>query len=177
MKKKTELLIKKIKKLQGDPHSVALGMAIGVFVGVTPTIPLHTVIAVAMAYILKCSKPAAALGVWVCNPFTVVFFYFASYKAGVALFGETLTDADTVRAFVENIEKDIGIHDRIVYFAEFIRTRLKLFFIMLAGGFVLGIPAGVISYFLTKDLIIKARTAKAKISSRRAKNDPSGKDS
>jgi len=39
----------KIKQLQGDPHHVALGMAIGVFVGVTPTIPFHTVIAVALA--------------------------------------------------------------------------------------------------------------------------------
>ncbi len=29
------------KKLQGDPHYVAMGMAIGVFVAITPTIPFH----------------------------------------------------------------------------------------------------------------------------------------
>ncbi|MCF8044673.1 MAG: DUF2062 domain-containing protein [Desulfarculaceae bacterium] len=177
MKKKIKIPVEKLQDLKGDPHSIAMGVAVGVFVSITPTIPLHTVIALAIAYILKASKPAAAIGVWVCNPFTVVFFYFASYKVGVTVFGDALTEAETVRAFVENIEKDIDIHDKIVYFVDFIRTRLKLFFIMLAGGIILGMPAGVISYFITKDFILKIRSAKAKLRSQRQKHDTSGKDS
>lgn len=177
MKKKIEILVEKLKNLKGDPHTIAMGMAVGVFVSITPTIPLHTVIAVAIAYLLKASKPAAAIGVWVCNPFTVVFFYFASYKAGVTLFGDAVTDAETVKAFVEHIEKDTGIYQKLVYFAEFIRTRLKLFFIMVAGGVILGIPAGVISYFITKGFIIRIRLAKAKLRFQRRKHDTSGKNS
>ena len=35
----------KFIRLKGDPRSLALGTAIGVFVGLTPTIPLHTIAA------------------------------------------------------------------------------------------------------------------------------------
>ena len=51
--------ILKAKRLEGDPHFIALGLAIGVFVGFTPTIPFHTVLAVALAFLFKGSKAAA----------------------------------------------------------------------------------------------------------------------
>ena len=46
-------IVKRVKKLEGDPHYIAMGMAIGVFVGTTPTMPFHTVIAVAI-WLLFC---------------------------------------------------------------------------------------------------------------------------
>jgi len=46
-------LVRRVKKLEGNPHYIAMGMAIGVFVGITPTMPFHTVIAVALALILN----------------------------------------------------------------------------------------------------------------------------
>ncbi len=82
LKKNIALFVGKVKKLPGDPHYIAFGIAIGIFVAMTPTIPLHTIIAIALAVLFKASKPAAILGVWVSNPFTVVFLYFACYKAG-----------------------------------------------------------------------------------------------
>ena len=83
LKKKIAVFIEKVKKLNGDPHYVAFGMAIGVFVAMTPTIPFHTILAIILAILLNASKPAAVLGVWVSNPFTVVFLYFACYKVGL----------------------------------------------------------------------------------------------
>ena len=70
----------RIKRLNGDPHYVATGMAIGVFVGITPTIPLHTVLALALAFLFRVSKVAAALGVWCSNHVTIPFFYYWSYS-------------------------------------------------------------------------------------------------
>ena len=32
----------KLRRLQGDPKKLAWGMALGVFIGVTPTLPFHT---------------------------------------------------------------------------------------------------------------------------------------
>ena len=64
----------RIKELNGDPHYVALGMAIGVFVGVTPTIPFHTALALGLSFIFRGSKAAAAIGVWFSNPITIPFF-------------------------------------------------------------------------------------------------------
>jgi len=45
--------VERAKTLQGDPHYIAMGMAIGVFVSITPTVPFHTIIAIALAFILK----------------------------------------------------------------------------------------------------------------------------
>ena len=62
-KRSLRLLYLRLMRLKGQPGEVAGGMAIGVFVGMTPTVPLHTVLAVSIAYLLKKSKLAAAAGV------------------------------------------------------------------------------------------------------------------
>jgi hypothetical protein len=80
---------KRVKKLEGDPHYISMGMAIGVFVSITPTMPFHTATAVALAFILRGSKAAAAIGVWFCNPITAPFFYLGSYKLGMYILGHS----------------------------------------------------------------------------------------
>ncbi|ACN13387.1 conserved hypothetical protein [Desulforapulum autotrophicum HRM2] len=153
-------MLSRVRELQGNPHYVALGMAIGVFVSITPTIPFHTVIAVAMAYLLGASRPAAIIGVWVSNPFTVVFLYIACYKLGIVLFGNRLGDAETVKALVAAMESGIPLKEQIHVFVDFFHTRLKLFFAMIAGGVLLGIPCGIIAYFVTKDFVKKLHRQK-----------------
>lgn len=162
LKGKASRLLDRVKKLQGDPHYIALGMAIGVFVAITPTIPFHTVLAVAMAYLLKASRPAAIIGVWVSNPFTVVFLYIACYKIGMLLFGHSLGDADTVKELVHAMENDIPMKEQLHLFIDFFHTQLKLFFAMNVGGVVLGIPGGIVAYVVTKNFIKKLQTQKKK---------------
>ena len=162
LKEKSSRLLDRVKKLQGDPHYIALGMAIGVFVAITPTIPFHTVIAVAMAYLLKASRPAAIIGVWVSNPFTVVFLYIACYKIGMLLFGHSLGDADTVKELVHAMENNIPMKEQLHLFVDFFHTQLKLFFAMNVGGVVLGIPGGSAAYVVTKNFIKKLPPQKKK---------------
>jgi len=162
LKGKLSRLLDRIKKLQGDPHYIALGMAIGVFVAITPTIPFHTVLAVAMAYLFRASRPAAIIGVWVSNPFTVVFLYIACFKVGMLLFGHTLGDSDTVMELVHAMENNIPIKEQLHLFVEFFHTQLKLFFAMNVGGVVLGIPGGIAAYVVTKNFIKKLKTPKNK---------------
>jgi len=78
---------RQLGELRGKPHEISLGMAIGVFVGITPTVPFHTVLAVSLAVLLRASKLAAALGVWVCNPLTAPLFYYGSYRLGRFVLG------------------------------------------------------------------------------------------
>ncbi|MFV9645388.1 MAG: DUF2062 domain-containing protein, partial [Desulfobacterales bacterium] len=88
-KEKIRQVIIRFKQLNGDPHYVALGMSIGVFISVTPTIPFHTVIALALAFILRGSKAAAAIGVWFSNPITIPLFYKGSYDLGISILGNS----------------------------------------------------------------------------------------
>ncbi len=59
-------------RLRGQPHDLALGMAMGIFCGMLPIIPFQTALAVTLAIFFKGSKITAALGTWVSNPLMVV---------------------------------------------------------------------------------------------------------
>ena len=67
----------KFKRLRGDPHSLALGTAIGIFIGISPTIPLHTVAIIGAALLLRASTIAALISASVVsNPLTMVPQYY-----------------------------------------------------------------------------------------------------
>ena len=69
-------------RLQGAPDEIAKGMAIGIFVGMTPTLGLQMLIAIFIAMLLKQNKIAAALGVWITNPVTAAPIYALQYESG-----------------------------------------------------------------------------------------------
>ena len=131
-RERLKALYRKIKALQGDPHYVALGMAIGVFVGVTPTVPLHTIIALALALVFRASKPAAVIGVWFGNPLTIPAFYYASYKLGMMLLGHN--------APLSGLQPTIH---------EMLKMGLDVTISMILGGALLGIIPAVLAYFIT----------------------------
>jgi hypothetical protein len=137
-------LVKRIKKLPGDPHYIAMGMAIGVFVGITPTMPFHTVIAVALAFFLRGSKAAAAIGVWFGNPISAPFFYLGSYKIGIFIFGHPAP-------FDLKYESVL----------ELLKLGMDVTIAMIAGGIILGILPGFASYFITRKFITTIQSRKA----------------
>ena len=74
--------------LKGEPAQIAAGLAIGVFVGVTPTIPFHTAIIVLIGLLFRQNITAGYLGAWIIsNPLTVPLLYVAQYELGRFLLG------------------------------------------------------------------------------------------
>ena len=130
----------RVRYLHGDPHFVAMGMAIGAFVAATPSMPFQTAIAVALAFVLRSSKVAAAVGVWLSNPITLPIFYFASYKLGNLVFG--ISDVNEMGGEPVNILKlgtDIAIAAVI-------------------GGIIIGLCLAVVTYFITRKIYAKIRS-------------------
>lgn len=162
LKSKLALFIQKVKELNGDPHYVALGMAIGVFISITPTIPFHTILAISLALIFRASKAAAVLGVWVSNPFTVVFLYIACYQAGHFIWDTPGNEMESIRLLIEHLEQDMEFTTKIDYLLDFVRTKMKTFMIMNLGGVILGIPAGLASYFVTRQFVSRIRKERNK---------------
>lgn len=144
-KPRLRALYLKIKSLKGDPHYVAMGMAVGVFVAVTPTIPFHTVIALVLAFALKASKPAAVIGVWFSNPITIPPLYYGSYKLGMLLLGR-------------KIVPDPDMHT----LQEMLKHGLDITFAMILGGALLGILPAIGAYFLTRHFFRKLRARRAR---------------
>ncbi|MCG8472259.1 MAG: DUF2062 domain-containing protein [Desulfobacterales bacterium] len=173
-------LIEKIKRLQGNPHYVAMGMAIGVFVGITPTIPFHTALAIALAFVFRGSKPAAAIGVWVSNPVTIPLFYYGSYKVGVGLFGGPGGQMPDFDKMIHTLESSIPMQDKLDLIKVFLAHNLEIALLMLAGGVLLAIVPALLSYYLTRRLMFRAKQGVRVISTikqkRRETDRPGGEE-
>ena len=129
--------------LKGHPHELALGMAFGIFMGMTPTIPFHIVVAMALALVFKASKITAAVGTGISNPATIYFIYKYCYQIGSFILGydhNTNTLAPVVQAindgeFFHILTNILGSGGMVV--ATF-----------LLGGIVLGIIFAIPSYLI-----------------------------
>jgi len=145
-KRSLRLLYLRLLRLKAQPEEIAGGMAIGVFVGMTPTVPLHTVLAVSIAFLLKKSKLAAAGGVWIANPLSLPLVYLLDYKVGQIITGEkalSIAGADfSIRRLVE-LGWEISVP-------------------MFIGGLVTGLLFAIPSYFITKRMVILYRKKQRK---------------
>jgi hypothetical protein len=136
----------KFKRLQGDPRKLAWGMALGVFVGMTPTVPFHSATVLILAPLLGISPVTAYLGIWVMNPVTIAPIYLAAYKVGQFLLfrGEPLRLPATY---------DLDSTLSLLW-----RGGLAL----QVGGLLLAIPPAIVFYFLTLWAVQRYRQHKAR---------------
>ena len=135
----------KFLRLQEDPRKLAWGMALGVFIGITPTIPFHLVTALSLAAFLRISPVTAFIGIQIGNPLTIVPIYIASYKVGQFLLyrGRPLVFPETFsfKAWIDVLWQG-GVALQV-------------------GGVVLAIPPAILSYFVTLWIVQRYRRRKA----------------
>lgn len=91
-------ILRTILMLDDTPHSIALGTAIGTFVGLTPTVGLQMVIVLvldqAIRRFVRFNRVAALLAVYISNPLTIVPIYYLDYRVGTLFFGGGLRYGD-----------------------------------------------------------------------------------
>ena len=149
-------------KIRGRPREIALGFALGIFIGMTPTMGIQMPIAVFFAAMLKWSKISAAFGVWITNPFTSPFIYGFTYIVGAKVL-ELKATLTLPEDFSWSIVK------------ELLENAPVIFGTMTIGGILIGFPLAVLSYYLSfaavnkyqqsvkeKVAVQKARLVKAK---------------
>lgn len=137
----------KLLRLQGDPETLARGVAVGIFVGITPTLPLHTVLALLCSYLLG-GNPIAALiaAATVSNPLTLVPQYYLCWKVGNWLLPGRLS-WENIQTMMAVIHSDLG-------FRESLRSLGALSYdaitVLLLGGTILALPAALLAYPLSR---------------------------
>ena len=82
-----KLNLLRLLRLRKTPDEIAKGLALGVFIGMTPTFGFQMVLAVFFALLLKENRISALVGVWVTNPLTAPFIYAIEYETGRLLLG------------------------------------------------------------------------------------------
>jgi hypothetical protein len=136
----------KFLRLQGDPHSLALGVAIGLFIGITPTIPLHTVLIIVLTWILRGNILAALIAsTAVSNPLTWLPQYYFSWRIGNWLLPGQLS-WDRIQALLGVFASEAGFRQTLTLLGQ---LGLEAAAVMLLGGTLLAIPFTCAGYILT----------------------------
>jgi len=130
-------------RLRGHPHELALGMAFGIFTGMMPIIPFHTIVAVSLSLVFKASKITAAAGVWICNPVTIYLVYKYCYRIGSFILG-----FDHNTKIVAPVVEAINRGELLDVVAEILSAGGMVVAPFLLGGIVLGIIFAAPSYFI-----------------------------
>src|SRR5690606_16543769 len=73
---------KRVLRLTASPHSVAAGVAAGVFVSCTPFLGFHMIMAAVIAYAIGGNIVASAIGTTFANPLTLPFIWAGTLEAG-----------------------------------------------------------------------------------------------
>jgi uncharacterized protein (DUF2062 family) len=128
-------------RIHARPREVAMGMAIGLAVGMTPSLGLQMLAAVALAALLGQSKIAAALGVWISNPVTVPIVYGSTYTVGAWVLGHPLRPPD---GFLKTLTSLQGLTSSI-------------FLPLWVGGAILALPVAALGYWLSYQAVVAYR--------------------
>ena len=130
------------------PHSIALGSAIGIFFGFTPLWSIKTLLSIAVAWICRCNKVAAAIAVTLHDVliFVMPAIYFAEYKIGCWTLHRP-PPAHRVRFH-------FGLHDYLNW-----DVFLRLVWPALVGLLFLALPSAVVVYFVIRMLVGRGRVA------------------
>jgi hypothetical protein len=121
----------KLIRLQDNPKVIATGLAVGVFAGSFPFFGMQTLVAIALAFMLRGSKVAAAAATWISNPITYVPFYIFNYKVGKLVLG---------------VEENLNFTLDLESFTYFRQLGAKFAITLLIGCFVVGSILGIITY-------------------------------
>lgn len=150
LRRKIRYFYTRFRKLKGDPQKIALGMAIGVFIAFTPTIPFHMILALMLAHLFGVSRVAALMGVWVSNPITVPPMYFLSF-----VLGKKLLYPDQNFSLPPTLD-----------LRELLKLGWEINLSLQLGGLIMAVPSGIVAYFFTLWAIKRYRQQKNSVTDR-----------
>jgi uncharacterized protein (DUF2062 family) len=120
---------------------VAIGMAWGASVSVTPALGLHLITCYLGTWIMRGNIIAATVGTILGNPWTFPFFFYVDYKIGVLFFYKQIDNYEFKLSFlIENFE--------------------ELFLPTFFGSIPVAIVTWLTTYYITKNFLEKRLNGK-----------------
>ena len=149
----------KFLRLKGDPESIARGAGLGVFIGITPTLPFHTILLLLFCPLLRGNLIAALLAATlVSNPLTFFFQYYFSWTLGKWLVPSSVSWGE-IQALLNFLTGDASFRQSIEAVLHLGKNSLIP---LLVGGCLLAAPIAAMVYFLTRAAIVRFRNKRLK---------------
>lgn len=159
-------LVHKVLRANDSPHRLALGVAIGMFVGWTPTIGVQMALAFLLALALRANARVAVPVVWVSNPLTIVPIYLPNYWLGRKLLGllgfpSTFSYDRSVTHLLETFYSPKLAVTKLFeasFWRELARTLLAISGDLWLGSVIIGLLVATVSYIIVYKFITWYRT-------------------
>ncbi len=126
--------LREILAIEEPPHKIAAAFAVGVFVGMSPFLGVHTLLGLALAWQFKLNKLVTVMGVFVTNPWTIVPIYTFGTWVGARLMG--------IHAIIPVVDWSN------ITFLGLIGKCRHLLLPFVIGNTAVGFVSAVVSYFL-----------------------------
>lgn len=133
--------VQKLITFNNAPREIALGIAIGVFIGITPLYGFHTLLVILVAmFIPRTNKIAILAGSNISIPITAPFISWAGYSIGRLILGAEYSDIHP--SALKNIT-----------YADISHILYPLFL----GSLILGLISSILIYLIALKIIEKVR--------------------
>jgi len=132
---KIKKYFKEVLEIKKTPHEIALGFAVGVFIGILPTPGINILLGILTIFIFKhLNKIALFGGIAIFNPLTTVPIIYYAHRLG-GLIVTPLRPTSTLYPFVR----------------EFLNLSIRI----IVGTLILGPIIATICYFIVKKIVTK----------------------
>ena len=126
--------IELISSIRDTPHRTALAFALGVFIGMSPFLGVHTVLGILVAWLFRLNKLATIVGVYVTNPYTIIPIYTFGTWVGVKCLG--------LNTFIPAIDwKHITVPILLNEFSSVLKP-------FIVGTLLTGVLSAILSYII-----------------------------
>ncbi len=142
--------LQKAAGLNDSPERVALAFAFGVFLAFSPLLGLHTILALALAFVFGLNRVAVLVGSFINNPWTLVPIYAAATYLGGTLIG--FPERETLPSFGIRQLSDPKFWTQLAGQWTIIKP-------LMLGSTILSIICAIVSYLVV--LYFLRRTAKS----------------
>ena len=134
-----------VLSLRENPRHVATSFGVGVFIGMSPLLGIHTLLGLVVSSLFRLNRFVTIVGVYITNPWTIVPIYTFGTWAGVKLVGSdvTLHSISWSSLTFSTVTEELG----------------ELFVPFVVGTFFIGTISAVLGYIIIYILLKKRRDA------------------
>lgn len=149
-------LLRTLLILDDTNHSIALGTAIGMAIGLTPTVGIQMIIVVVVAFLthklFHFNRMAAIVAVYVSNPITMIPLYWFLYKVGACFVESNVTHEEFAAIFTYN-----GLGE---WWETVVALVVKIGWPLLIGTAIVAPLGGLLTYPLMRWLLYYLKPAR-----------------
>lgn len=140
---------RRVWRLSGTPHAIALGVAAGAFSSCTPFFGFHILMAMAIAWVVRGNLIASAIGTFIGNPLTFPAIWLVVYEVGRYMLGTPVPANPDVAETLQS--------------ARAFDMILPLLVPLTVGAIPVGIVLGGVCYFIARSGVEAYQTQRRKL--------------